>query len=791
MRPSHNAGSSNPHQHARHLSLCTKIEKDFIESACQWLGEEFQAGKVSLFTDSTNDLQVDNSPGQDSHNEVASWVKKNGNTLSSLQPEDGNAEVPHEKQPSGNSAEHILKVPSLSCWLHETNYVLHDCAVPAASFPRQAPTDSNESEVTPVSIILQRTAIELARIAKGTQKKDEAAAFRSILASLSDPVFSIDHSLKYTFVNDAFCKLHGKTQDEILGKPCSDLLQKEQADNRKSVCRQVLNGKIINEETSIKIGEALRIFRILNVPIRNARKNVIGLCGVAHDLTDLKQVEEQLQDVSSFQQAVISTAAEGICVCVPIPEKPYLKFTIWNNQFVKLTGYTLDEINQIDWPQKVFKHKLGPKHLVDRIHQLAKGKQFQEEQLEIVSKQGEKKIILASSSQVINGNDYGAIVILARDITEQAHIQEALKRNQKRYRLATRNANISVWEWDIRANTVNDDGNLSRILGYPHQDFNCIEAWIDKIHPDDLPHVRNRWAAFSNREIKQLYLEKRMKHAKGHWVWIVTLGSYTSDDENSRIAIGTDMDITQQKESAARMLELQEQLLKITRYSTIGEIASSLAHNITQHVTAICNYASATQHVLANSKQGENNSTALEYLNKIEQSSGLASSILKGIHTFTHEDGGKPTEQKLGEVIDGALEASYPEIKRPGVHLVQIRESDYDTVVVDRAQIIHVLMSILKNSLDAFSSDKTKKPQITIKTSIENKYGVISIEDNGPGFTQEQALSMFKPLQSIKKSGMGIGLAICKTLIESNSGSIIARGRPGQGAEFTIRLLRK
>ena len=808
------------------LLLCTRIEQAFLNSACEWLGNHFEAEEVSLISAFLNSNFFDNSPQDDSDHAVAKWVRPpcSSDQSSSDQSSNHNLKLNRfqENDPSvfpgnceqvdsivsdtaqENSKNNFDKntnckelVEAKLClsqtgeWPHESYFLFRGIPEKLESVLARISLNHEQDEPDQISTILQRTVSELSRLILKKQKETESAALYTIISSIPDSVFAKDRSLKYCLINDAFCKLLGKSREEILGKTDKELLQQQHDGNRKTTVEQrVLQGETVREEKKIELHDCIKSYRGINSPVRNAAGSVIGLCGITHDITDLKEVESQLKQANSFQQAVIRTATEGIGVCIASHKEPYLRFTIWNDQLKELTGYSLEEINQTDWLGRMVSHKLGRQFTLDRIGQLIEGDQLEEEEFEFINKHGERKNILVSSSQVAYGGNQSAIVFLVHDTTARFHIQKSLEESQRRYHLATRNAKISVWEWNLLRNNVHDDGNLSRILGYPQQVFNSIAEWMDHIHPDDVQQTKLRYEEFIRGETDQLFIEKRMKHAKGHWVWIATQGSYISNNDSERIAIGTDLDITSSKETADRIADLQKELLQITRLSAVGEIAASLAHDITQPVTAICNYAAAARHLLIMPDRGNYHTTAANYLQKIEQSSKVATSVLRGIRSYIHEAEGEYSLQTIGKIVENVLEVAYSDIRHRNIHLNRLNEGDDAWVRVDRAQMVHVIQNIINNAFEALSTASTRSPVITIKTATEAGDGVISIEDNGAGFLQSDAQNIFKPFYSTKKGGMGIGLAICKTLIEANSGTITAQGCPGQGAIFVIRLPR-
>ncbi len=804
------------------FSLCEKIDQVFLKAACEWLGNLFGADEVSLISIFPNNHFFENSSQKKQTNAIEQWQRPSpisclpsvdysekqyrkeekhsfypGNPARFVSSSEDNPQATsieyrnYAAEPHEGFSERRLSISSTDDWPHETYYLLNWLEPGAKSVSNGSPSQDDNFSSVHVSTILKRTAVELSRLIYRKQKEDEIAAFYTIISSIPDSVFAKDRSLKYCLINDAFCRLFGKSREEILGKTDEDLFRHQQAGSNEEIDQRVLRGETVRQEKTVELHHSLRSFREIDAPVRNETGSVIGLCGITHDISDLKEIELQLKQANSFQEAVIKTAAEGIGVCVPISQEPKLRFTIWNDQLKKLTGYSLEEINQFDWVRNGIRHRLGPEFILKRIDQLIQGEQFQEEEFEVISKQGEKKKVLVSSSQVSNGNEHSAIVLLIHDITVRSRFRESLEESQRRYHLATRNAKISVWEWNLITNTVDDDGNLSRILGYPQQAFTSIKTWMQYIHPDDIDHTQRRYEEFIRGDTEKLFLEKRMKHAKGHWVWIATHGSYISSNNSSRVVIGTDLDITDQKETADRLAALQKDLLQITRLSAVGEIAASLAHDITQPVTAICNYAAAARHLLSMSEQSIHHTTVAGFLKKIEQSSKTATNVLKGIRSYIHEAEGEHSPQTLGQIVDDVLEVAHSDIRHRNIHLNRLNDGDDISVCVDRAQLIHVFLNIINNAFEALSSDSTNKPVITIRTSSERNHGVISIEDNGPGFTQEQVQTIFKPFYSTKKGGMGLGLAICKTLVESNAGSITTEVHPGQGAALIIRLPRK
>ncbi|OWK38641.1 diguanylate cyclase/phosphodiesterase (GGDEF & EAL domains) with PAS/PAC sensor(s) [Fimbriiglobus ruber] len=170
-----------------------------------------------------------------------------------------------------------------------------------------------------------------------------------------------------------------------------------------------------------------------SVPTREPDGGIIWH-GFLADVTDRKRAEETIRKSHLFREAVIQTAAEGICVCARVPEFPYLRFTLWNDQMTALTGYTIEEMNRLGWYQTVYPDPDVRARAAARMDRMRDGDDLRAEEWEITRKDGARRIVCISTSLLETEDGGRAVVALMQDVTERKQTAAALRESEERYR---------------------------------------------------------------------------------------------------------------------------------------------------------------------------------------------------------------------------------------------------------------------------------------------------------------------------------------------------------------------
>lgn len=257
--------------------------------------------------------------------------------------------------------------------------------------------------------------------------------------------------------------------------------------------------------------------------------------------------------------------------------------------------------------------------------------------------------------------------------------------------------------------------------------------------------------------------------------------------DEKRIFTGFIHDITQRQNVERRLQDLQSELAHVGRVSEMASFASSLAHELNQPLTAIANYCEAARDLLGNGSDRETLDTVQEALDEASRESVRAGQIVRRLRNFISRGETEQRVESLGRLITEANALALVGSREHGIEVQVQLDPDADLVFVDRIQVQQVLTNLIRNAIDAMIDSSQKS--LIIRTAAEPQdYVTVTVEDTGPGISESVAAELFQPFVTSKAAGMGIGLSICRTIVESHGGRIWFEERPGGGTAFHFTL---
>lgn len=253
-----------------------------------------------------------------------------------------------------------------------------------------------------------------------------------------------------------------------------------------------------------------------------------------------------------------------------------------------------------------------------------------------------------------------------------------------------------------------------------------------------------------------------------------------------RFFTGFVRDLTEREESAARLQEIQTELARLARLNEMGEMASTLAHELNQPLSAIANYVHGCARLLHGS-ENERDRQLHEALREAGEQSVRAGQIIRHLREFVTKGETEKLPHKLRQLAEEAGALALVGSREKGVRSVFDFAAGGDIVMVDRIQIQQVLTNLMRNAVEAMGDSQKKDLRVSIKPVGHGEVAVI-VEDSGPGIPSEIADQLFKPFVTTKAGGMGIGLSISKRIVEAHGGEMtVSRSELG-GACFTFTL---
>lgn len=254
-----------------------------------------------------------------------------------------------------------------------------------------------------------------------------------------------------------------------------------------------------------------------------------------------------------------------------------------------------------------------------------------------------------------------------------------------------------------------------------------------------------------------------------------------------RIFTGFIHDISERQEVESRLRDLQSNLAHVGRVSEMASLASSLGHELNQPLTAIANYCEAARDLLPASVSDEPMASIREALDATAQEALRAGQIVRRLREFIRPEEADRRVESLMRLVTEASALALVGSKEHGIEVQVELDHDADDVFVDRIQVQQVLVNLIRNALDSMLESNVRSMSIR-SAAGPDELVTVSIEDTGSGINETVAPHLFQPFVTSKDSGMGVGLSICRTIIEGHGGRIWFEPRTGGGTIFRFTL---
>jgi two-component system sensor kinase FixL len=236
-----------------------------------------------------------------------------------------------------------------------------------------------------------------------------------------------------------------------------------------------------------------------------------------------------------------------------------------------------------------------------------------------------------------------------------------------------------------------------------------------------------------------------------------------------------------------RLQDLQAELAHVGRIIEMGSLASSLAHELNQPLTAIANYCEAARDLFSGTVDEESALLIQEALAETAKEALRAGQIVARLRQFISQGETERQPESLSRLIGEANALALVGSREHGIEVQARFDQNSDLVFVDRVQIQQVLVNLIRNAIDAMVASPARSLAIHTEAGPE-KLVTVTVEDSGSGISEGIAKQLFQPFVSTKETGMGIGLSICRNIIEAHGGRIWFEPRPGGGTIFRFTV---
>jgi signal transduction histidine kinase len=370
---------------------------------------------------------------------------------------------------------------------------------------------------------------------------------------------------------------------------------------------------------------------------------------------------------------------------------------------------------------------------------------------------------------------------------ERKRAEEALRASEASLAEAQQISHTGSWRWHERTGEVRGSAEHSRIFGFdpaagprPHLHYR------ERVHPDDRPaleHLLNR--AVHDKSAYQH--EYRIVLPDGEVRHVQSVGRPDTDASGDLAFVGTIMDVTERKHAEEALRNAQSELTRVARLTMMGELAASIAHEINQPLAAIVTNGEACVRLLAGDPP--NLAEAREAVEAMIRDGYRASDVIRRIRALVQQTPPQPEWLAVNALILEVLALVRSDVQRHGVALQTHLAPDLPSVRGDRIQVQQVLLNLIMNAIDALRGVPEGVRDLQVSSGSAASQGVrVTVCDTGIGLATASVAHLFDAFYTTKSEGMGLGLAISRTIIEAHGGQLWATPNAGPGATFQFTL---
>jgi len=673
----------------------------------------------------------------------------------------------------------------------------------------------------------KRKQAKEALLEHGRKLNEQYTELESIYSTSPMGMCFMDTDLRYLRCNETLAEINGIPAADHIGRTLREIVP-EIAETMEPVYRRIIETgePVIDVEASMTAGtdsHKKRYFSACYYPVISEDGVVRGVSSIIQEITARVEVEKSLEEAyeqleNRVQKRTKELTKANVKLKDEIAERkkaeklskdsearfrmiyenaPVLvdafdengRCIMFNKECEKVFGWTAEEIISHENPLMLFYPDPEVQRQVVESVTSKPDRVFRE--WKPIRKDGSEVLCLWANFKLPDG----IVINIGYDITEREMEHNALLENEHRLRQLVESTNAIPWEADAKTwQFIYIGPQAVKLFGFSIEQWREKDFWIDHIHPDDRDYAIN-YCLESSQHYNEFEFDYRMIMANGSVVWLHDIVNVERKNGELDKLRGFMIDITERKNAEENLRNAEneasihrERLAHLIRVQTLGEMASGIAHEINQPLAAIEIYTQASQKHLHTGKA--NHGKLEELLGKISDQAKRAGSIVSGLRAMMQHRTVNPTAIDINTLLEEVTKIAKIDCKNLDCRLIFKLNPSLPSVIGDEIQIQQVVLNLIRNAIDALSdfTDELEK-EIVIETKInDNKEVEISVSDNGSGISELDAGNIFEAFYTTKNSGLGMGLSICRNIINAHGGAIAYSQGEAGGATFYFTL---
>ena len=376
---------------------------------------------------------------------------------------------------------------------------------------------------------------------------------------------------------------------------------------------------------------------------------------------------------------------------------------------------------------------------------------------------------------------------VAVDVTDRKRAEDDLRRSEASLTEAQQISHTGSWRWTVGTGEVSCSTEWFRIFALdPATNQPSYTTLMERIHADD----RSAFEQALRRAVRQrsrFQYEYRIVLPDGSVKHLQTAGQPDITEAGELEFVGTVMDITERRRADEALRNTQAELARVARLTTMGELVASIAHEINQPLAAVTTNADACLRWL--NRETPDLDEARDAVTRIQRGSNQAGNVIRGLRALARKSGPELARFDINDAIREVLALVRTELQRQGVVLHTDLTRRQRPVLGDRVQLQQVLLNLIINGIEAMSTVTERTRELTVSSALAEPGTVlVAVEDTGTGLDEAIAQRIFEPFFTTKSDGLGMGLSICRSIIEAHGGQLWASPRAPHGTAFHLAI---
>jgi PAS domain S-box-containing protein len=611
--------------------------------------------------------------------------------------------------------------------------------------------------------------------------------YRRLYESMMDAFISVDMSGRIREFNPAFQKMLGYPEEELRQLTYPEITPDKWHELEERIIREQILPRgfsdIYEKEYRRKDGTVFPV-ELCTLLMKDDALRPHGMWAIVRDVTERKRAEAELRHRNRYIETVLEESPIGFAVHTIDDGVARFVSARFEEIYCVPRGTIDSHYTFFDkvWPYDPdLREQIRDRVVADMTSGDASRMHW--ENVPVRSATGEIRYIAAMNIPVPEEN---VVVSTVQDVTEHVRAQEALRASEKRFRQVTELVSDFVWEVDATGLYKYTSPSVEKILGYTPDELIGKKYFYELFVPDLREQLKEAaFKTFAERRSFQAFPNINISKT-GKLVRLETSGMPMVDESGNLLGYrGADIDITEKHQSDMETQLLRQEMALFSRVATVNELTASLAHELNQPLAAILNNAQAALRFIERGCPDLNE--LKEIFKDIVADDQRAAEVIRSLRSMLKNGAAEHQTLLLND-----LTADVASMVRNDAMMRKVSIAlDFDSLVPlvqgDRVQLQQVILNLIFNAFESMeASDRPAK--LRIQTRAVDGEAILDVADSGPGIAADKIDSIFEPFITTKNEGLGLGLALSRSIVKAHKGRLWAENNPDGGATFHVAL---